>query len=146
MTETTTNMTRSPVFQELPGPNDLLILPKSLEPSADVFLKEGVIAIVSSNPQLHLDKFSMYPHLEPRLDADGHVLLVPTERHQIRLVLVSWPGGEQLGLLLWQDNYYSVVSPDSLAEMAAAGVPAAAWEAGRSDDLVSVVARHLCMS
>jgi hypothetical protein len=139
MTETATNKTDFPVFHELPGPNDLLILPKSLEPAADVVLKDGVMAVVTANPQLHLDNFSKYPHLEPRLDADGHVLLVPTERHQIRLVLVSWPAGEQLGLLLWPDRFYSVVSPDTVAEMVAAGVPIANWEATRSDDLVTVM-------
>ncbi|MEX2536362.1 MAG: hypothetical protein WD273_12270 [Trueperaceae bacterium] len=127
--------------QQLPGPNDLLILPKAIEPAAEVFIKEGYVAVVSDNPQLHISHFGKYPHLTPWIDSDGHVVLLPTTPYPIRYVLVSWLHGEQIGILLWPDQYYSTISAGAITEIAAAGVPVAVWEASTRDDLTSVLTK-----
>jgi hypothetical protein len=134
--------TTSTPFQLLPGPNDLLLLPKAIEPAAEVSLMDGMVTIATESQQLHVDYFRKFPNLNPVIDSDGRVVLRPIMPFPIGIVLVSWPQGDQIGLLLWPSVYYSTISAEAVTEMVAAGIPVVAWQASRNDDLTSVLAKN----
>lgn len=108
------------MVRALPTFADLMLLPPLIAKDSRVFIKGSVLAVKTAQPEVLKRELEVYPHVSVVVDNDGHVQIrsqdAPTQRY-----LLVWPSGRQLGVLMWERCYYSVVPAETMQSWTAAG-------------------------
>lgn len=128
------------MMRELPSFADLMLLPALVEREAIVFIKGDHIAVETVSPTKVVRVLGVYPHVRPRVDGDGDVVLEAQEAHHRRLLLV-WPSGRSQGVLVWERGYFSVLPSAVMTALVAAGCAVDTVDCAAEESLHGVLAR-----
>jgi hypothetical protein len=112
------------MIQAVPSFADLMLLPPTIAPTCEVFMKNDRIAVRTRDQHDQAEiirQLEPYPHVDTTIDPEGDLILEPAVCPYRRLMLV-WPGGRIHGALLWEGGFYASVDASAFQALFTLGL------------------------
>lgn len=124
----------------LPCYAELLMLPGVIQKGAKAQLNDEKITVTCPDPRAMARVLSQYPHVECKIRADNTVS-VQLRTLDPQFLLLVWPSGENHGVLIWDNTYYSTLPGDMTQSLIALGHPIATYQCNDGDSFHKVVSQ-----